>query len=89
LIKHDGLVEEARSELKQTESRKMQDIEDKDMEIQEQEIKLSVLKNELMRQLETNQLHFEEERSKCHHLSLRIEDQIRKQREQTSTRYQS
>ena len=33
LIKHDGLVEEARSELKQTESRKNQDMEDKDNEI--------------------------------------------------------
>ena len=33
LIKHDGLVEEARSELKQTESRKAQDIDEKDSEI--------------------------------------------------------
>ena len=40
LIRQDGLVEEARSELKQTESRKTQDIEDKDNEISESSIKL-------------------------------------------------
>ena len=35
LNKHDELVEDARGELKQTESRKAQEIEDKDNEIQE------------------------------------------------------
>ena len=33
MMKHDGLVDEARSELKQTQSRKITDIEEKDSEI--------------------------------------------------------
>ena len=65
LIKHDGLVEEARSELKQTESRKNQEIEDKNNEIQECQIKLSLQKNEMNRLHETAQFMFEDERSKC------------------------
>ena len=42
MMKHDGLVEEAKSELKQTQSRKITDIEEKDNEIQECQIRLSM-----------------------------------------------
>ena len=49
MMKHDGLVEEAKSELKQTQSRKITDIEEKDNEIQECQIRLSMQQNEMKR----------------------------------------
>ena len=49
MMKHDGLVEEAKSELKQTQSRNITEIESKDSEIQECQIRVSMQNNELGR----------------------------------------
>lgn len=72
-MKHDGLVEEARSELKQTQSRKITDIEEKDNEIYECQIRLSMQKNEMKRLHEIAQMSYEEELSKCFKLKLKLE----------------
>lgn len=72
LNKHDELVEDARGELKQTESRKAQEIEDKDNEIQECQIKLNLQRKEMSRLYEIAQLSYEDERSKC----MKLNDQM-------------
>lgn len=89
MMKHDGLVEEARSELKQTQSRKITDIEEKDTEIQECQIRLSMQKNEMKRLHEIAQMSYEEELSKCFKLKLKLEQEVARSKEQQEMRNKS
>merc|ERR1712034_195156 len=89
MMKHDALVEEARSELKQTQSRKITDIEEKDNEIQECQIRLSMQKNEMKRLHEISQMAYEEELSKCYKLKLQLEQEVARSKEQQEMRNKS
>ena len=76
--RQDGLVEDARSLLKQTDSRRTMDLEDKEGELAESSLKLQLQENEMIRLYEISQMSYEDERSHCLKLVSKMESEIHK-----------
>ena len=74
--RQDGLVEDARSLLKQTDSRRTMDLEDKEGELAESSLKLQLQENEMIRLYEISQMSYEDERSHCLKLVSKMESEI-------------
>lgn len=75
-IAQDALVEEARSELKQTESRMNQEVEEKNNEIEMKRIKLLIQNSEYGRRFENLQMANEDEISKVSRLEAKYNREI-------------
>lgn len=75
-MKQDSLVEEARSQLKQTQSRKKQDIEMKETEIVEAQLKYDIHQSEMSRLHAIAQSAYEDERSRCVKLQSKLSTEV-------------